>query len=129
MAFSRLINRSLRDAGEHRTPAYTVPARALGQASKFRLEFDLHPDDLADPDLVIDYAIEVSSDGVEWFQVTRGDGWRGGDLRDRFGNLVPPRLGSFQPDNRVIAQARVWWRQSKAARIGISHEEVLIQVG
>jgi hypothetical protein len=114
----RILTRQMRGAGEFVTQSVEVPARLNDEANKFTLSLDMPAADLADPDLVIDLALEGSTDGGNtWRTVAESKGWTGG-LVDRLGNPVPPRLGWSASDNRLLTHARLRWNLSRACRIG-----------
>jgi hypothetical protein len=125
----RLDTRRARAAGEFRSAEFTCPVRPADEdlgdgrlirhASKFRITLDLAPADLADQSLVIDLSLEGTVDGTSWFELARGDGWRGGTV-GKDGAFRPPHLGWFSEDNRLLQRARIRWRNSKQARIGLT---------
>ena len=110
---------SNRAAGTFATPEVDVPARVLGEATKFIITIDLANAALNDTLLVVDTTLEGSVDGTNWMLLAKIEGWQGGVV-GRNGLVNPPRLSWLASNNRLLTKARASWTQSRAARSGMS---------
>lgn len=110
---------SNRAAGTFATPEVDVPARALGEATRFIITVDLNTAALNDTLLMIDTLLEGSVDGTNWMLLAQIEGWQGGTV-GRNGLVNPPRLTWAASNNRLLTKARASWTQNRAARSGLS---------
>ena len=112
MAFVKIVNRALRPAGVHRSPARTLPANAR----RVTLRLDSAWDDPADIAL---FGFEQSFDGgVTWQHAVSAAVY--GARRDRFGGL--PSVSIATPDPALLL--RVFIVLGKAVDLGLEIEVV-----
>jgi hypothetical protein len=76
---------------------------------------------LSDTTLTIDLTLEGSTDGTNWTQFAKIEGWQGGTI-GRDGTLRPPSLSWMSSDNRVLTRVRARWTQNRTARMGANLE-------
>jgi hypothetical protein len=104
-----------------------APARGQDEATEYTVTFDLPNADLNDPTLVVDGALEGSTDGTTWRVFAAFTGWQGGTL-GRDGLVQVPRLSWMAQDNRVLTKVRARWSQNKTASLGCTLDAAAVVV-